>query len=268
MKTLLFMLMFTATLCAENYPHLFAQLGTPLYKTEVQLQPLAKNESLKAPILDYCAQCSITLEFGKSAEQSADNKEKTAYLKKLRGLQEGYGRLTVFLQKQLSQSMKNNDYPLFLSLVNTEADLFFERSNTKEEIYRYYKKHKSEKRSAYLDRRIKRDEQTLFFSGTASPIVYTYSDEPEKRSARTTPQKPKAATNKVIVISRPGCSYCRKAKDFLNNRNISYTEYNFRTSSEGKRLFRKYNGTGVPLIIINGKVIRGFSAVQMKQALQ
>ncbi len=268
MKPLLFTLMFAATLFADNYPQLFAQLATPLYKTGVQLQPLVKHEVLKTPVSDYSEQCKRVLEFGKNAEKSADSKEKTIYLKKLRGLQEKHDSLSIFLQKQLSQSMDDNDYPLFLSMVNTEADLFFERPDTKEEIYRYYNKHRNEKNSSYLDRRIKRDEKMIRTYNTTSANIRMYTDKPEKRSARPTTEKPKAATNSVIVLSKPGCSYCLRAKQFLDNNSIRYTEYNIKTSSEGRRLFQQHNGRGVPLLLINGNVIRGFDVAQMRQALR
>jgi len=67
MKTVLFVLMFAITLFAESYPLLFAQLGTPLYKTEVQLQPLTKYTMLNKPIMGYSSQCEKALQFGKKA---------------------------------------------------------------------------------------------------------------------------------------------------------------------------------------------------------
>lgn len=64
---------------------------------------------------------------------------------------------------------------------------------------------------------------------------------------------------KVILLSRPGCGWCTKAKKLLDAKGIKFTQYNIRKSKIGGDLYKKYKGTGVPLIINGDQVIRGYN---------
>jgi len=265
MKTLLVLVALSLTLFADGYPTLFAQLGTPLYEANRQLHSLAKQETLKSPLLIYNTQCNKTLSFGQKAELSTDKQQKGAYLKKLRKLQKSYDSLATLLQKQIMQTMKTDDYELFIAMINTEADLFFQKPKAKEAIYHYYNKHKNRERSRSLSKRIKKERQTVVRYNTDTTHFSSYSDKPKAKQTRT--QRSKARQNEVTVLSTPSCPYCKKAKSFLSRNRVSFTEYNVNSSSEGKRLYRKYGGSGVPIVIINGRVIKGYSAQAMRSAL-
>ena len=266
MKTLLVLVALSLTLFANGYPTLFAQLGTPLYEANTQLRPLTKEETLKSPLLTYNVQCNKALAFGQKAELSADKQQKSAYLKKLRKLQKNYDDLAVLLQKQIIQAMKTDDYKLFMAMVNTEADLFFQKLKTKEAIYHYYKQHKNRERSRSLTKRIKKERQTVVRYNTDTSNYSSFNDTPKTKQTRR--QRPTASQNDVTVLSTPSCPYCRKAKSFLAKNHVSFTDYNVNSSAEGKRLYRKYGGSGVPIVIINGRVIKGYSAQAMRSALR
>ncbi|MDF1879894.1 glutaredoxin family protein [Sulfurimonas sp. MAG313] len=75
----------------------------------------------------------------------------------------------------------------------------------------------------------------------------------------TNTKKLKIQNDLVILLSRPGCGYCTQAKRLLRSKGIKFIEYNVRTSKEGRALFEKYQGTGVPLIIKGPLVIRGYN---------
>jgi len=84
-----------------------------------------------------------------------------------------------------------------------------------------------------------------------------------------------SSQNEVIIYTTSSCPNCKNAKAFLENRGISYTNYDIQVSAEGRerhevlvKPFRKNGQIGVPLIIINGKIIYGFSANEMVAALQ
>jgi len=266
MKTLLFLVALSLTLLANGYPTLFAQLGTPLYEANAQLQPLAKQEALKSPLLIYDVESNKTLVFGQKAELSADKQQKSTYLKKLRKLQKTYDDLTALLQKQLIRAMKKDDYELFMAMINTEADLFFQKPKIKEAIYHYYNKHKSRERSPSLTKRIKKEKQTVVSYNTSASNFSSFSNNPKAKQTRT--KRPKANRNDVTVLSTPSCPYCKKAKSFLSKNHVSFKDYNVNSSAEGKRLYRKYGGSGVPIVIINGRVIKGYSAQAMRSALR
>ena len=70
---------------------------------------------------------------------------------------------------------------------------------------------------------------------------------------------PTASKSKVVLYTTQRCGYCRKAKQFLTHRNISYTEYDIETSSKGKRDYKKLNGRGVPIILVGDRRMNGYS---------
>jgi len=72
---------------------------------------------------------------------------------------------------------------------------------------------------------------------------------------------------KIILISRPHCGACTKAKQFLDLREVKYTQYDVKRSKKGKRLFKKHKGRGVPMIIIGKEIIHGFDPGAILNAL-
>ena len=79
---------------------------------------------------------------------------------------------------------------------------------------------------------------------------------------------PTAAKDKVVLYTTQRCGYCRKAKQFLKRRNISYTEYDVETSKKGKHDFKKLNGRGVPIVLVGDQRMNGFSEGRMVSMLK
>ena len=70
----------------------------------------------------------------------------------------------------------------------------------------------------------------------------------------------------VVMISTSWCGYCRKARQFFNDNQISFEEIDAeQTSSPGIR--ETYRRTGVPLIIVGATEIRGFDERRLRQIL-
>lgn len=260
MKVIYLLLLFSLMLYGKTYPSLFSQLGTPLYTAETKLQPLTEHTQFKKALLHYSSECKQTLQYGEMADITTDATQKKAYLKRLRKLQKEYDDLALFLKKQLNVTIKTDNYALFLFMVNSEAELFFENPVTNESIYSYYKTHRAKGPSAYLDKRIRKDERTVVQYNPGEQNFRSFSDKPKNNQARP-------IYSKVTVLSTPNCPYCKKAKQFLNTEGIAFKDYNINTSAEGKRLYKKYNGSGVPVVIIKDNVIHGFSVAKMKRAL-
>jgi glutaredoxin len=70
--------------------------------------------------------------------------------------------------------------------------------------------------------------------------------------------------NKIVVFTKPGCPYCKKAKEFLDNFNLPFNEITLNPSDthyEDKRdqLFNYYQHRSYPIIVINNRLIGGYT---------
>ena len=246
---------------AEGYPTLFTQLGSPLFKSAQQLQPLTKVTDLQKPVQHYSNSSSTIKEYGFKVEKSGNKADKKQYLKQLRGLQKEYDTLATFLQNRLSKAIVTDDYALFSAMISSDAALFFEKKKLKDQSYAYYQKRHTKGTIPSLAQRINSDKKIVEVYSPAPQSYSNYSNQSRKKQHRAT-------RNSVTVLSTPGCPYCKKAKRFLRAKGIAFKDYNINSSSEGKRLYRHYNGNGVPVVIINSKVIHGYSEAQMRAALR
>jgi len=61
--------------------------------------------------------------------------------------------------------------------------------------------------------------------------------------------------------------YCKKTREFFKENNIAYTEFDIEKSTEGKK-YNQLKGKGIPSVVINGKVIRGYNPSLMQEILQ
>ncbi len=72
----------------------------------------------------------------------------------------------------------------------------------------------------------------------------------------------------VVMYATDWCPYCEKARQFMDNNGIEYYEYDIEKSSEGHRQYKSLGGNGVPLLVVNGEVIKGFSAGLIRDNLR
>jgi glutaredoxin/ribosomal protein L37AE/L43A len=72
----------------------------------------------------------------------------------------------------------------------------------------------------------------------------------------------------VVLYSASWCGYCRAARDFFIQNGIAYSEHDMEKSAAGIEGYKKLGGGGVPIILIGGEKIRGFSQAQLQQRLE
>jgi len=68
------------------------------------------------------------------------------------------------------------------------------------------------------------------------------------------------ADQKVVVYSTPTCPYCKRAKDYLSRKGVTYTDINVAQDREkANEMIEKSGQMGVPVITIDNEVIVGFN---------
>ena len=74
----------------------------------------------------------------------------------------------------------------------------------------------------------------------------------------------------VDIYVTSWCPYCRKAISYLNANGIKFNKYDIEddlsAAARKKQLAPNYNG--IPLAVINGKIVKGFNKDTYKAALQ
>lgn len=75
---------------------------------------------------------------------------------------------------------------------------------------------------------------------------------------------------KIEVYTSPTCHFCNELKDFLNEHNISFTEYDVTTDEEKRaELAERSKQLGVPVVFIDtDTMIVGFDKKQLMEALE
>lgn len=70
---------------------------------------------------------------------------------------------------------------------------------------------------------------------------------------------------KVEIYTSDTCIQCKKAKEYLQNNNIEFIEYNISSNEEFRRELIKKGYLSVPIIVVNNQDILGFDVNRIKQ---
>ncbi len=74
---------------------------------------------------------------------------------------------------------------------------------------------------------------------------------------------------KVTVYSTPACPWCHRAKEFLKQHSIKFTEINVADDSKAaEEMIAKSGQMGVPVIDVDGQIIIGFDKPRLEKALR
>lgn len=72
----------------------------------------------------------------------------------------------------------------------------------------------------------------------------------------------------VIIYSTQTCGYCKMAKEFFAEHNVSYAEYDVGTDLEKrKEMIEKSGQMGVPVIVIDDEITVGFDKPRLSTLL-
>jgi glutaredoxin 3 len=93
-----------------------------------------------------------------------------------------------------------------------------------------------------------------------------------KRKLETLKTKVEAGKTKpapsVIVYSTPDCRYCAMAKEYLSNKGVRFDDIDVSANREKAREMVMMSGQGgVPVLVINGRIVVGFDRPLIDDAL-
>ncbi len=71
----------------------------------------------------------------------------------------------------------------------------------------------------------------------------------------------------IIMYTQPGCPACKKARDFFNEQEIAFEEYDINDPAHSGD-YRSYSPLGTPLILVGGIPVQGFSKPALEMALR
>lgn len=71
----------------------------------------------------------------------------------------------------------------------------------------------------------------------------------------------------VMMFSTTTCVYCQRARELLDREGVPYTDFVIDQSPQAGMRFRDLGGGGVPLLLIGDRAIRGFSEIEIMNAL-
>ena len=72
----------------------------------------------------------------------------------------------------------------------------------------------------------------------------------------------------VVLYATSWCGYCKATRELLGQLGVSYKEFDIETSQQGKQEYKGLNGSGVPLLLINGEVVRGYNPSKIKELIR
>ena len=73
---------------------------------------------------------------------------------------------------------------------------------------------------------------------------------------------------KVAIYTTPTWPYCHKAKEYLSQKGVAYTEHDVAVDKEkAKEMIEKSGQMGVPVVIVGNEVVIGFNQALLDRLL-
>ena len=76
------------------------------------------------------------------------------------------------------------------------------------------------------------------------------------------------AQARVVLYATDWCGYCKQTKRFLDSKGIPFQAFDIEKDAEARKAYEALGGRGIPLIDVNGTLIRGFDPDEILAALK
>jgi len=83
--------------------------------------------------------------------------------------------------------------------------------------------------------------------------------EPPAEGAPLRPKGPAPKQAKVVLYSASWCGVCDRARQHMQARGVSFSEYDIEASERGRKDYERLAGRGVPIILVGKQRMDGFS---------
>ena len=113
-------------------------------------------------------------------------------------------------------------------------------------------------------------EKTLSFENLPSSELpasaSSYVEQLRRMHARDAAQAVAQAPKGVVLYGAAWCGYCKKAKAWLAGKGVAYRDVDVDTP-DGMAAFAQVGGRGIPVLVANGRSVRGFTAAAYEALL-
>lgn len=76
------------------------------------------------------------------------------------------------------------------------------------------------------------------------------------------------ANARVVLYATDWCGYCKLTRRFLDQKGIPYREFDIEKNAEARKAYEALGGRGIPMLDVNGTLIRGYEPEAILTALK
>ena len=76
------------------------------------------------------------------------------------------------------------------------------------------------------------------------------------------------ANARVVLYATDWCGYCKATRRFLDQKGIPYSEFDIEKDPVARKAYEALGGRGIPILDVNGTLIRDFKPDAILQALK
>ncbi|MGE8100673.1 glutaredoxin family protein [Pseudomonas fluorescens] len=76
------------------------------------------------------------------------------------------------------------------------------------------------------------------------------------------------ANARVVLYATDWCGYCKLTRRFLDQKGIPYREFDIEKDAEARKAYEALGGRGIPMLDVNGTLIRGYEPDAILTALK
>ncbi|RON01960.1 NrdH-redoxin [Pseudomonas brassicacearum] len=76
------------------------------------------------------------------------------------------------------------------------------------------------------------------------------------------------ANARVVLYATDWCGYCKAIRRFLDQKGIPYREFDIEKDADARKAYEALGGRGIPMLDVNGTLIRGYEPDEILAALK